>query len=170
MLQGLGLGGANPLVATYVNEIAPAKTRGRFVVTNQFAFPLGVMLASIGSVVIVPNLGWQWMFFIGAIPALFALPLGQVVPESPRWIAAQGRLDEAEKVMQHIEAAVSENGRNPLPPAKDVVHVDKPEKAHWQELFQGPYLRRTLTLWIVWICTDAVALPARSTSCRSGTR
>ena len=60
-IQGLGLGGEIPVAATFVSEISKAERRGRFVLLYQLLLPLGFMAASLSSIVIVPNLGWQWM-------------------------------------------------------------------------------------------------------------
>ena len=95
-IQGLGLGGEVPVGATYMNEVAAARFRGRIVLLLQSAFAIGIVITSLVSIWIVPNLGWQWMFYIGALPAILALVLRQIMPESPRWLASKLRLQEAD--------------------------------------------------------------------------
>jgi len=102
------------------------------------------------SVYVVPHWGWQWMFVIGAIPALIALPMRTVLPESPRWLASRGRYDDADVALTRIEDIAARDGK-PVPalPADlpDVVEA----KPRIRELFRGIYLRRTITVWLMWI-------------------
>ncbi|MGH7249245.1 MAG: MFS transporter, partial [Pseudomonadota bacterium] len=89
-VQGIGLGGEIPLMAAYVNEFAHARGRGRFSLSVQVLFAVGLLVVAVVSVYVVPHWGWRWMFIIGAIPALLVIPLRSVLPESPRWLASQG--------------------------------------------------------------------------------
>ena len=61
--------------------------RGRFVLLYELVFPIGLVAAGLLGLWIVPTLGWQWMFYIGALPAILALFLRALLPESPRWLA-----------------------------------------------------------------------------------
>ena len=83
-LQGLGLGGEVPIALAYVNEFARAQNRGRFVLLFQSIFPVGIVVVSLVAIYVVPHWGWQWMFIIGAVPALLAAALRRLLPESPR--------------------------------------------------------------------------------------
>ena len=94
LVQGLAIGGALPVAISYINEIAPTPTRGRFFGTFQFLMASGFGLALLVSAWVVPAYGWRPMFAIGAVPLLL-LPLTMPLPESPRWLAARGRVDEA---------------------------------------------------------------------------
>ena len=66
LIQGIGLGGAIPLMAAYVNEFARAQGRGRFSISIQVLFSIGLVTVALVSVYVVPHWGWQWMFIIGA--------------------------------------------------------------------------------------------------------
>src|SRR5664279_6488734 len=134
-IQGLGLGAEVPIAATYMNELTKAEYRGRLVVLFQSVFAFGVMMTALVSIWVVPHLGWQWMFILGAFPALLALWLRRLIPESPRWLAAQGRLDEADATLSRIEAVVSK--ANPLPALPTHFPKINKAKAHWQDLFRG---------------------------------
>ena len=148
-LQGLGLGGEVPIAAVYISEITRAKGRGRFVLLYELIFPVGLVGAGLIARWVVPLLGWQYMFAIGAIPALLVLFLQRQLPESPRWLASRGRDAEAEAAILTIERETERALRKPLPPVSaTAVEVDQP--ASWSDLFGPKYLRRTLVVWVIW--------------------
>jgi MFS transporter, putative metabolite:H+ symporter len=154
-IQGLGLGGEIPVAATFVSEISKAERRGRFVLLYQLLLPLGFMAASLSSIVIVPNLGWQWMFIVGAAPAFLTIYLRRLVPESPRWLARHGDLTKADQIMTDIETTVERESGRPLPPVTKTVDSQS-SSGHWTRLFEGIYLRRTITVWIMWFCAATI--------------
>jgi putative MFS transporter len=149
-IQGIGLGAEIPLMAAYLNEFARAKGRGRFSLTVQVLFSVGLLAVAIAGVYVVPHWGWQWMFVIGAIPALLALPMRALLPESPRWLASQGRYDEADRALTGIEQIAARDGKliPALPADLPYVAEVRPRVA---DLFKGIYLRRTISVWFMWI-------------------
>jgi putative MFS transporter len=149
-VQGIGLGGEIPLMAAYVNEFAHAKGRGRFSLNVQVLFSVGLLAVALVSVYVVPHWGWRWMFIIGAIPGLLALPLRSLLPESPRWLASQGRYDEADRALSGIERTAMAEGKSvpALPADLPTVAEVRPRIA---DLFKGIYLRRTIMVWLLWI-------------------
>jgi MFS transporter, putative metabolite:H+ symporter len=148
-IQGIGLGGEVPVAAVFISELAKAHGRGRFVLLYELVFPIGLVAAALLGLWIVPHLGWQWMFVVGALPALLALVLRRLLPESPRWLAVHGRMAEAEAAVSLIEAETQKAIGHPLPPPKPMVAaVDKP--ASWADLFGAFYLQRTLVAWVIW--------------------
>src|SRR5258705_546844 len=97
--------------------------------------------------VIVPHLGWQYMFFVGAIPALLVLFLQRLLPESPRWLAARGRDSEAEAALRIVEHGTEKALGRALPtPESSVPAVLK--QPSWSDVFGPIYLRRTLVVWV----------------------
>jgi MFS transporter, putative metabolite:H+ symporter len=155
-IQGLGLGGEIPVMATYVNEWASAKRRGRFALLYQWMFAIGIIASAMVATYVVPSFGWQWMFVIGAVPAVFALPLRWLLPESPRWLLSQGRLAEADRILSRVEAEISDNGRLPLPAVKGDDVGTQPARTRLSDLFRGIYLKRTLVVWTIWFCAFIV--------------
>ena len=149
-VQGIGLGGEVPLMAAYVNEFAHAPSRGRFSINVQILFSVGLLVVAMVSIYVVPHWGWEWMFVIGAIPAILAVPLRALLPESPRWLASQGRFREADEALTMIETIAAREGYAvpPLPADLPMVVEAKP---HIADLFKGIYLKRTLTVWLMWI-------------------
>jgi len=148
-IQGIGLGGEVPVAAVFISELARAQGRGRFVLLYEFVFPIGLVTASLIGLWVVPHLGWQYMFVIGAVPGFLALVLRRLIPESPRWLAVRGRHAEAEAAMTRIEAETEKAIGHSLAPPKPVVStLDKPASA--ADLFGPLYLRRTLVVWVIW--------------------
>ncbi len=149
-VQGIGLGGEIPLMAAYVNEFARAKGRGRFSISIQVLFSIGLLAVALVGVYVVPHWGWQWMFVIGAIPALVAIPMRALLPESPRWLASQGRYDEADRALRGIEKIAAREGKTvpALPADLPAVVEVRPRIA---DLFKGIYLRRTISVWLLWV-------------------
>ncbi len=153
LLQGLGLGAEVPIAATYISEISKARGRGQFVLLFELIFPVGLVAAAVLGRWIVPHFGWQYLFFLGGIPALLALFMMRNLPESPRWLAARGRDEDAQKAMAFIENQVSAAIGRPLPAVEPVSVAPVPKRAEWPELFSPTYRRRTLVIWTAWFAT-----------------
>jgi putative MFS transporter len=155
-VQGIGLGGEIPVVNTYLAEFAKAQRRARFIILFQLAFPIGLLAASGVGLLVVPTIGWQWMFIIGAIPALLAIPLRFLLPESPRWLASRGRFEEADQILRRIENTISRNGTKQLPPIPTDLPSTVSEATRPLDLLRGIYARRTVCVWLLWIATYLV--------------
>ena len=157
-VQGLGLGGEVSCAATYINEIARSHGRGRFFLLYEMVFGIGALVAGIIGSWVVPAFGWQWIFFIGAVPALLATVLRRVLPESPRWLAQQGRYAEADAIVAAMEREVEAKTGTKLPPA-DPASVPAPvaERNDWREVLSPLYRRRTLVIWAAWFCAFFVS-------------
>jgi MFS transporter, putative metabolite:H+ symporter len=156
-IQGIGMGAEVPVAASYINEIAPAKQRGRFVLLYEFIFAVGVLAAGLIGRWTIPAFGWQSIFWIGAVPALLIVPFIARLPESPRWLIGRGRLDEAEKAVTRIEQEITRAGHT-LPPAKDAI-PSIIGKGTLRELLSERYRKRTIAMWLIWICIGFVSWP-----------
>lgn len=97
---------------------------------------------------VVPAFGWRALFLVGTVPILLVWGLRQV-PESPRWLAARGRFDEAEAVVSRFEA-VARKQFGALPEVEPGSPVPEQERAGVRELLRGPYLRRTGVVSVLW--------------------
>src|SRR5258706_2548779 len=151
-LQGFGLGGEVPVAATYIGELAKAKGRGRFVLLFELVFPCGILAASLLGLWMVPTLGWQSMFFVGAIPAVLVLFLQRLLPESPRWLAAHGRYAEAEAALRVVEIGTEKALGRKLP-TPDRAVITPLKRSSLADLFRPLYLRRTLVAWVMRFAT-----------------
>jgi putative MFS transporter len=155
LVQGIGVGGEMPVAATYVSELSRAQGRGRFFLLYEMIFPVGLMAAGQAGAWLVPFYGWQIMFLIGGIPGLVIGVLLLRLPESPRWLIGQGRLPEAERIVEQVEASTPER----VAPAAKLVRAlpSEPQHSRWRELLGPVYRRRTLVVWLLWACAFLVA-------------
>ena len=103
-LFGVAMGGEWGLGASLALESTPAASRGLLSGILQQGYPVGYLLGAVIYPFVVPHLGWRWMFFIGALPALLSLFIRSKVKESPVWEQGQAkreRFDWGQALRQH---------------------------------------------------------------------
>jgi putative MFS transporter len=155
-VQGIGVGGEMPVAATYINELSRAHGRGRFFLLYEMIFPLGLMATGQIGAWTVPSFGWNSIFLLGGIPGLLITFLVARLPESPRWLISQGRFQEAEAIIEQIEASTSR--RVPIASTPPAVAVPaRAQPGNWTELLSSIYRRRTLIVWTLWAAAYFVA-------------
>jgi SP family xylose:H+ symportor-like MFS transporter len=111
IIGGLGVGIASMTSPMYIAEISPARHRGRMVSVNQFAIVTGMLvvyfvnyfIAGVGDHAWDVANGWRWMFGSEAVPCLLLLLALLFVPESPRFLAKQGRSEKARAVLAKVD-------------------------------------------------------------------
>jgi sugar porter (SP) family MFS transporter len=99
-LLGVAIGFTSVTAPVYVSELAPPQSRGMLIGLYQFALTIGIALADLVGYWFASDHAWRMMFGLGVIPACLFLVLVLTVPESPRWLVAHGRPDEAEAVLR----------------------------------------------------------------------
>lgn len=104
---GFALGGT-PIAVTLFVEWVPSQRRGRWLLAMQSFWTVGTLFEALLAWAVLPHLSWRWLVALSATPLLLLLLLFPWLPESPHWLAAQGRHDEAEAVLRRAAAA---NGR-----------------------------------------------------------
>ena len=123
LLTGAGIGGEYAAINSAIQELVPARVRGRTDLAINGSFWVGAALGALGAVVFLkpgvlpPDWGWRAAFGIGSVLGLAILLLRRWVPESPRWLMLHDRLKEAEAVVDEIEQRV-EGHRLPPPKGK----------------------------------------------------
>jgi AAHS family benzoate transporter-like MFS transporter len=98
-LTGIGVGALVATVGALVAEFAPAGRRNRLNAVVYSGVPAGGVLAATVALGLADAIGWRGLFWVGALPILLLLPLAVLkLPESPKWLASRGRLEEAARV------------------------------------------------------------------------
>jgi MFS transporter, putative metabolite:H+ symporter len=151
LIQGIGLGAEVPIAATLLNEYLTSRNRGRVALLYQSTFTWGLFCAPLVALLTVslagPELGWRLLFAVGALPLLVAVWAWFSLPESARWLAVQGRNDEADGLTRMIEEEAVRRGAALEEPA---VVPDAPTgKVSIGEIWTR-YRGRTLMLLSTW--------------------
>jgi putative MFS transporter len=104
-VTGMGVGAALNLATTYVGELSPASQRGRISVRMFMIGIMGQAVTPFVALALVPNfhIGWRLLFAIGALIGLAGVLFALRLPESPRWLIQNGRLKEAEDLVESME-------------------------------------------------------------------
>ncbi len=149
-ISGIGLGIELVTIDTYIAELIPARDRGRAFALSSFITFLAVPLVALLAWLLVPQQpfgieGWRIVVLIGSAGAFAAYGFQRAVPESPRWLARHGRHDEADRIVQAIEAAVERETSRPLPPPLPGL-PEQIAKGGFAEIWSPAYRGRTLML------------------------
>lgn len=149
-IAGIGVGAEYPLGDTYLSDLLPAKDRGRVSTWAYTISFLGVPVVGFLALLLAPHAllgiaGWRWIFVLGGIGGVIVMLLRRRLPESPRWLASQGRTAEAEQVVVAFEQQAGLAGR-PLDGAETGVESVAPLPL--RTLRRMPYLKRLIMLVI----------------------
>lgn len=102
-VTGLGLGVLLPLGTTYINELAPQRVSNRFSLWGvTLGWSLGGVFASLVGVFLTPQYGWQILYFVGALSIPLTLVVHAMLPESPKFLAAHGRIVELRALLSRL--------------------------------------------------------------------
>jgi MFS family permease len=114
---GAGIGGEYSAINSAIDELIPARVRGRVDLAINGSYWIGAAVGSLSTLVLLDphffpiNLGWRVGFGIGAILGLIIIFYRNHVPESPRWLVTHGHQDEADRVVREIEAEFENEGK-----------------------------------------------------------
>ncbi len=146
VLGGVAVGVASILSPMYIAELAPAKYRGSLVSLNQLAIVIGILVAFFSNYLLVdsgPN-NWRWMLLVMAAPAVLLFFSLFLVPESPRWLVARERNDEALAVL--IKTAGKEVAKAELAEIEDTLKIH--EESEFSDLL-APKVRPLLFMGMI---------------------
>ncbi len=148
-IAGVGIGVELVTIDTYISELVPKTVRGRAFAVNQVVQFAAVPVVSFLSWLLVPASpggfsGWRWVVLIGSVSAVAVWFIRRQVPESPRWLAAHGRLSEAEAAVASLERRVEAETGAPLPPPGPLEPVLP--RGNLLEALLPPYTSRTVML------------------------
>ena len=141
-LTGAGIGGEYAAINSAIDELIPARLRGRVDLIINSTFWLGAALGA-GATIYLLDLshfpvdrGWRYAFGIGAVLGLGIMFLRHWVPESPRWLMTHGRNDEAEKIVGDIEKDVTDHPEG-LSPVNEKTKIRVRAKTPWGDIWHA---------------------------------
>jgi MFS family permease len=166
-LTGAGIGGEYAAINSAIDELIPARVRGRVDLMINGSYWLGAALGSAATIVLLDPrrlpiwLGWRCAFGIGVMLGLVVIFFRRWIPESPRWLMIHGRNAEAEEIVDEVErrimashgAAVSDRGYNDAPPTRIRTRTHTPWREIWNAIMRE-HRRRSL-LGFVLMLTQA---------------
>lgn len=145
VIMGLGVGVALVVAPMYTAELVPPERRGGLVAMCDVSTNLGILMGY-GSGLLFYGLddGWRYMFLLGAFPAAVLLAALAAIPESPRWLVAQARPDDAKRVLLQLSASPGD-AEHALAAIARAQEDDK-DCATWADVFfpQDPVTRRMI--------------------------
>lgn len=156
-IAGIGIGGEFALADSYLSDILPKNVRGKYISLAYVVSFLGVPVVGFAARWLTPHVfdiggtevqGWRLLFFFGAFGSLAVWLVRRGLPESPRWLEAQGRYDEADAIVRRLEAQAVAEGKVLAEPDA-ALRLVKSTSIAIRDLFRPPYRRRTVMLWIV---------------------
>ena len=163
IISGLGIGASSMICPVYIAEIAPEKWRGRLGTLFQLGIVTGIFITLFVNKIIQgmgddawnTTSGWRWMLGMEVVPAVIFIALLIAVPESPRWLALNGRETEARTVLEKIagpERATAE--------LMAIHEAAREEKGGFAELFTGVFLRPLAVAAILMACSQFCGINA----------
>jgi MFS family permease len=132
IIAGMGIGGEYSAINSAIDEMMPARYRGRTDIWINGTYWLGAIIGTFASFLLLssvrPAEGWRIAFLVGPALAVVILVVRRNLPESPRWLITHGRVREAEDAIRHIEKLALKDGQHLDPVPEDAAITIKPEK------------------------------------------
>ena len=154
-IAGLGIGAEIAAVTTYLGELSPARLRGRYTSWATTAAYAGFAVVPFIARALVPTLhnGWRILFLIGAAGGITILFMRRGLPDSPRWLVAQGRTGEATELVEEAEETARDKLDSDLPEPRRIPDEPPAERAPVRTLLRPPMLGRVglfVAIWFVY--------------------
>lgn len=145
VLLGLAVGIASYTAPLYLSEIAPEKIRGSMISLYQLMITIGILAAYLSDTAFSYTGAWRWMLGIITIPALLLLIGVIFLPNSPRWLAANGHFHDAEKVLDRLRDT-SEQAKRELDEIRESLKV---KQSGWSLFKNNNNFRRAVFLGVL---------------------
>ncbi len=152
-LTGAGIGGEYAAINSAIDELIPARLRGRVALMINGSYWIGAALGSAATVVLLDprwlpvDLGWRLAFGIGAVLGLVVIFFRTWIPESPRWLMIHGRNAEAERIVDEVERTITMNPEtlpaHDAPPTRIRTRTHTPWREIWNTIIHE-HRRRSL--------------------------
>ncbi|WP_345814158.1 MFS transporter [Paraburkholderia sp. PREW-6R] len=127
LIMGIGLGAEIVVGYSTLIEVIPPRQRGRYSALLALVTNSALFVSSLTGYFLIPLWGWRSMFFVSGAGALLVWVARKSMPESPRWLAGEGRLDEADQIVTRIEEEIHGKGyRAPEEPQTIEEHAPMP--------------------------------------------
>jgi MFS family permease len=144
---GAGIGGEYAAINSAIDELIPARVRGRVDLIINGSFWGGAALGALGAVVLLntdifaADLGWRLAFAIGAVLGVGILLVRRTIPESPRWLFIHGHEEEAERIVDEIERGIAEDTGQELAEPRDSIAVRQRKTISFREIAATAFKR-----------------------------
>src|SRR5689334_3251740 len=138
-LTGAGIGGEYAAINSAIDELIPARVRGRVDLIINGSYWVGAMAGSAAAIFFLSStfatdVGWRLCFGVGAVLGLAIMLVRRSVPESPRWLFIHGREEEAEEIVSSIERSVAEETGQELEEPDESIEVEQREVIPFREI------------------------------------
>src|SRR3989440_4928173 len=140
-LTGAGIGGEYAAINSAIDELIPARLRGRVDLIINGSFWIGAAIGAAGTIglldtgLIPIRIGWRLAFGIGAVLGVVIIFLRHAVPESPRWLMVHGREHEAEEIIAQVEQKISAHPER-LPKPQSTIRIRPRSHTAWREIWR----------------------------------
>jgi MFS family permease len=143
-VTGTGIGGEYAAINSAIDELIPARVRGRVDLVINATYWVGAALGALATIlllnmqVIPPTKGWRFAFLLGASLGVVIIFIRHYVPESPRWLMTHGEKDEAERVVLQVEKRVDESSEKKLTkPEGKLLSITVRRHTPWKEIWNA---------------------------------
>ncbi|HUO61053.1 MAG TPA: MFS transporter [Candidatus Acidoferrales bacterium] len=157
---GMGIGGEYAAINSAIDELIPARVRGRVDLVINSTYWIGAALGAGATTILLEGrffpatLGWRFAFGLGAVLGVIIVFVRHWIPESPRWLMTHGEEDEAERIVGQVEKTVEQETSQPLPapeekPLKVIIRHHTPWNEIWRHMLIDQRRRSLLGLTLM---------------------
>ena len=143
-VTGTGIGGEYAAINSAIDELIPARMRGHVDLIINATYWIGAAIGASATIILLSgtlvsaDLGWRFVFVIGALLGLIIIFIRHYIPESPRWLMTHGEKKAAENVVRQVEEEVRKaTGRELPPPQGEPLTVHVRHRTPWKEVWNA---------------------------------